>query len=93
MSVLNASARIESLSERREISDAAKALLRDKAFGKIYRDLYERWYAQLLDAPPFTAQQADLVARVRTLELLVVELGLLQQQPPQEPLRQQRNAS
>jgi hypothetical protein len=69
--------RIESLSERRELSDAAKALLADKAFGHVYRDLYERWYAQLLDAPPGTALQIDLVCRVRTLELLLVELGLL----------------
>jgi hypothetical protein len=69
--------RIESLSERRELSDAAEALLADKAFGRVYRDLYERWYAQLLDAPPGTPLQTDLVCRVRTLELMLVELGLL----------------
>jgi hypothetical protein len=74
---LKDASRIESLSERRELSDAAKALLADKAFGHVYRDLYERWYAQLLDAPPASALQADLVCRVKTLELMLVELGLL----------------
>ena len=74
---LKDASRIESLSERRELSDAAKALMADKAFGRVYRDLYERWYAQLLDAPPGTALQTDLVCRVRTLELMLVELGLL----------------
>jgi hypothetical protein len=77
MSGLGANARIENLSERRELSEAAKALLADKAFGHVYRDLYERWYAQLLDAPPASPLQIDLVARLRTLELMLVELGLL----------------
>jgi hypothetical protein len=90
MSVLNA--RIDSLSERRELSDAAKALLADKAFGHAFRAIYERWYAQLLDAAPGSPQQCDLVACIRTLEHLLVELGLLLQTPRQEPLRP-RNAS
>lgn len=89
MAVLNA--RIESLSERRELSDAAKALMHDKAFGHAYRDLYERWYAQLLDAPHASALQAQMVARVHTLELMLVELGLLIERTRQEPLRA-RNA-
>jgi hypothetical protein len=84
---LKDTSRIESLSARREISDAAKALLADKAFGHVYRDLYERWYAQLLDAPPGSPEQADLVASIRALESLLVELGLLLQSPRQEPLR------
>jgi hypothetical protein len=90
MAVLNA--RIESLNERRELSDAAKTLLADKAFGHVYRDLYERWYAQLLDAQPASAAQADMVARIRTLELMLVELGLLREAQRQEPLRSPRHA-
>jgi hypothetical protein len=85
MSVLNA--RIESLSQRRELNDAAKALLADKAFGHAYRDLYERWYAQLLDAPPGSAAQTSLVAQIRTLEILLVELGLMLMKPREQPLR------
>ena len=51
MSALGRTGRIENLSERRELSDAAKALLADKAFGHVYLQLRHQWFDQLMDWP------------------------------------------
>ena len=47
MSALGNTGRIENLSERRELSDAAKALLADKAFGHVYKQLRQQWFNEL----------------------------------------------
>jgi hypothetical protein len=68
---------VESLSERRELSEAAKALLADKAFGYVFRKLHEQWIKQLLQTPHASPAQDELAARLRALDIILVELGLL----------------
>lgn len=77
MSALGSREKIESLSERRELSDAAKALLADKAFGHVYLQLRQRWFNQLLDLPHDGAVQTELAARLRALDAIPTELSLL----------------
>jgi hypothetical protein len=77
MSALGTSGKIENLSERRELSDAAKALLADKAFGHVYLQLRQRWFGQLLDLPHDSPVQAELAARLRALDAIPTELGAL----------------
>ena len=69
--------KIENLSERRELSDAAKALLADKAFGFVYLELRQRWFGQLLEQPHDSPVQRELAARLRALDAIPTELSLL----------------
>jgi hypothetical protein len=77
MSALGSTDRVESLSQRRELSDAAKALLSDKAFGHVYKALRQRWFNQFMDLPGAGPLQDELAARLRALDAIPVELGLL----------------
>jgi hypothetical protein len=77
MSALNSRDKVESLSERRELSAAAKALLADKAFGHVYRTLRQQWFNELIDLPHASVQQDELAARLRALDLIPVVLGNL----------------
>ena len=77
MSALGSRDKIENLSERRELSAAAKALLSDKAFGHVYLELRQRWFSQLMDEPHDGPVQAELTARLRALDAIPTELGLL----------------
>ena len=69
--------KIENLSERRELSDAAKALLADTAFGHAYLELRQRWFGDLQNQPHAGPVQDELCARLRALDLLHVELSLM----------------
>ena len=77
MSALGTTGRIENLSERRELSDAAKALLADKAFGHVYRQLRQQWFNELLELPNAGVKQDELAARLRALDIIPVALGKL----------------
>jgi len=77
MSALGTTGRIENLSERRELSDAAKALLNDKAFGHVYRQLHQQWFEQLLKLPHDCPAQVELAARLRALNLIPIVLAKL----------------
>jgi hypothetical protein len=77
MSALGSTDRVENLSQRRELSDAAKALLADKAFGHVYKALRQRWFNQFMDLPGAGPLQDELAARLRALDAIPVELGLL----------------
>jgi hypothetical protein len=77
MSALGTTGRIENLSERRELSDAAKALLADKAFGYVYLQLRQRWFGQLMELPHDCPAQGELAARLRALDAIPTELSLL----------------
>jgi hypothetical protein len=77
MSALGSTDRVESLSQRRELSDAAKALMADKAFGHVYKALRQRWFNQFMDLPGAGQAQDELAARLRALDAIPVELGLL----------------
>lgn len=68
---------IESLSQRRELNEAAKALLADKAFGYAVCEMQRRWYGQLVALPHDGPAQAEMAARLRALEALPNELGRL----------------
>ena len=68
---------VENLSQRRELSEAAKALLNDRAFGHCYLDLRQRWFGLLMDEKHAGAAQDELCARLRGLEELLIEIGLL----------------
>jgi hypothetical protein len=75
MSALGSRDNIENLSQRRELSDAAKALLADKAFGHAYLELRQLWFGQLMDLPHDCPQQGELAARLRALDAIPNELS------------------
>jgi hypothetical protein len=77
MSALGNREKIENLSERRELSDAARALLADQAFGYVYRQLRNQWFNELLDQPHASVRQDEAAARLRALDLIPVALGNL----------------
>ena len=77
MSALGSTDKIENLSERRELSDAAKALLADKAFGHVYKQLRNQWFNELIDQPHAGVKQDELAARLRALDVIPVALGNL----------------
>jgi hypothetical protein len=68
---------IESLSERRELSDAAKALLADRAFDQAWTQLRKLWFAELIQQPHASVKQDELAARLRALNAIAEELGAL----------------
>jgi hypothetical protein len=65
------------LSEKRELSDAAKALMQDKAFQAAILSLRKRWFGELLEESGNTLRQSELCSRLRALEMLPHELGTL----------------
>jgi len=77
MSAFDYKSNVENLSQRRELSDAAKALLADKAFGHAYLALRQRWFGQLMDLPHDCPQQVEIIARLRALDLIPTEISLL----------------
>jgi len=77
MSALGSNSKIENLSERRELSAAAKALLADKAFGYVYRQLRQQWFNELVDQPHAGVRQDELAARLRALDVIPTALGNL----------------
>ena len=68
---------IENLSARRDLSDAAKALIADKAFGHCFRKLHEQWISELLSQPHPGHMQDELVSRLRGLDTILLELSAL----------------
>jgi hypothetical protein len=93
MSALSSRGNIDSLSERRELSAAAKALLADKAFGHVYRQLRQQWFNELLDQPNASVKQDELAARLRALDLIPLALGALLDNYRIDAQRSARNAS
>ena len=77
MSALGGREKVENLSERRELSGAAKALLSDRAFGHVYRQLRNQWINELLDQQHAGVRQDELAARLRALDVIPVALGNL----------------
>ncbi len=84
--------KFESLSERRELSDAAKALLADKAFSFVYRQLYNQWLEQLMLLPHDQPMQTELAARLRALNVFHIALGKLLENYRADAQRASRNA-
>jgi hypothetical protein len=68
---------VESLSQRRELSDAARALLNDKAFSHVYWTVHQRWFGQLVDQKHAGPMQDEYASRLRAIEDFLLELGLL----------------
>jgi hypothetical protein len=77
MSALGSTDKIESLSARRELSEAARALLADKAFGHVFRSLHEQWIVELLSTPHAGPERDELVAALKALDRILKQLGLL----------------
>jgi hypothetical protein len=75
MSALSDFDKITSLSERRELTDAAKVLLADRAFCYAYKQLKQRWWNQLIDLPHASELQNELMARLRALDAIPTELS------------------
>lgn len=65
------------LPEKKELSDAAKVLMEDKAFLTAILQLRKRWFGQLLEEEGNTLRQAELCSKLRALELIPHELGTL----------------
>ena len=77
MSALGSRSNVDSLSERRELSAAAKALINDQAFGHVYRQLRQQWFNELVDQPHAGVKQDELAARLRALDIIPLALGAL----------------
>lgn len=77
MSALANRDRVENLSERRELSAAAKALLNDAAFSHVYNKLYNLWFRELMNERHANVAQDELCARLRALDVIPTELALL----------------
>lgn len=77
MSALGTTAKVITLSEQRELSEAARALLNDKAFGHVFLTLQQRYVGQLIGLPHGSPIQEELCSRLRTLEIILAELGTL----------------
>jgi hypothetical protein len=92
MATFGSTDKLENLSERRELSDAAKALLADKAFGHAVLSLRKRWFGELMDQAHAGVKQDEVAARLRALEGLSTELALLLTDF-REAQRSQRHAS
>lgn len=92
MSALGTTGRIENLSERRELSDAAKALLADKAFGHVYLELRQQWFGQLMDLPHDSPTQIELAARLRALDIIPTALAKLLENYRVDAQKAARNA-
>lgn len=84
--------KVESLSERRELSGAAKALLNDQAFGHVYRQLRQQWFNELVDLPHAGPKQDELAARLRALDVIPLALGALLDNYRIDAQRSARNA-
>jgi hypothetical protein len=67
----------DDISKKRELSEAAKLLLEDKAFLSALLSLRQRWFGELLIEPGNTLRQQELCSMLRALELLPHELGTL----------------
>jgi hypothetical protein len=75
MSALGSTDNIENLSERRELSDAARALLADKAFNHAYLRLRQLWFAEVMLQPHAGPKQDELNAKLRALGAIRDELS------------------
>jgi uncharacterized protein HemY len=77
MSALSDFDKVTSLSERRELSEAAKALLLDKAFAAAFKQLKQRWWNQVIEQPHAGELQNELIARMRALDAIPTELSAI----------------
>ena len=68
---------IESLSQRREINEAAKALIADKAFGHCWMAMRQELFAQLMAEKRAGPGQDEICAKLRAQEELFARLGKL----------------
>jgi pyruvate carboxylase len=92
MSALGNREKIENLSDRRELSAAARALLADKAFSYVYRQLRNQWFNELLDCQHAGVTQDELATRLRTLDVIPVALGNLLENYRVDAQKAARNA-
>ena len=92
MSALGNTGKVENLSERRELTDAAKVLLADKAFGHVYKQLRQQWFNQLLELPHDCPMQVEYAARLRALDLIPTSLAKLLENYHVDAQRSARNA-
>lgn len=91
MAALGSIAKVINISEQRELSDAARALLNDKAFGFVFLKLQQQYVGQILGLPHASPMQDELCVRLRLLETILAELGALLTDH-REALKRQRNA-
>ena len=77
MSALSDFDKVTSLSERRELSEAAKVLMADKAFQTAFKALKQRWWNQIIELPHDGPLQTELIARLRALDALPTELSAI----------------
>lgn len=92
MSALGNTGKVENLSERRELTDAAKALLADKAFGTVYKTLRNQWFNQLIELPHDCPLQVELAARLRALDTIPTALAKLLENYRVDAAKAARNA-
>lgn len=58
------------LSQKRELHEAAKALLDDKAFTEAIKGLRKLWFDELMTAADTAERKLELVAKIKALEAI-----------------------
>jgi hypothetical protein len=72
----NDNAKVQDLQQKRELNDAAKELLENKAFTQAIMDLRKRWYDQLMTTA-VREQRDELIAMSKALEAIPTELTVI----------------
>jgi hypothetical protein len=73
---VNDNAKVQDLQKKRELHDAAKELLDNKAFLQAIIELRKRWYDQIL-AMAKGEQRDELIAMSKALDALAPELSVI----------------
>ncbi len=63
------------MTDRRELAEAARSLLDEKPFQAAVIALRKSWFDQLLVALPTSAQERDLITRLRLLDDFTQQLA------------------
>jgi ferric iron reductase protein FhuF len=66
----------DDLSRKRELNDAARSLIDDKAFDQAILSLRKRWFEALMSAEKLE-EMAEYRAMIKALEAIPVELNVL----------------
>jgi hypothetical protein len=88
---VNDNAKVQDLQKKRELSEAASELDDNKAFQQAILDLRKHWFNQLMTAALTTEAKLELIAQIKALELLPVQLKLYIKNYREDLKRQQRH--
>jgi flagellar motor switch/type III secretory pathway protein FliN len=88
----NDNAKVQDLQKKRELNDAAKDLLENKAFLQAIIELRKRWFDELMTAAETKEQRDELIAKMKALEAIPTELTVIMNNYKMGLRQQQRHA-